>query len=227
MSIVLDALRRAGRERRQTSHAEGLGEAVLQPADAPMTAPAPPARTDRRWAWGSIAGLAAVAALGALAWSWRFSQHRPDTNAVRSMPSPTSAAASAAVANPLPLKSAGRASVAAVPAAAADPRSARVALPPLPAARPQADRPVVSAPRPAPARDVAATGPVPERWRGRLAQWRFGGALDSTEPAHRMVFIDGQLYREGNEPTPGLKLVRIRLRSALFEAKGQRFEWTY
>lgn len=51
--------------------------------------------------------------------------------------------------------------------------------------------------------------------------------MDSTDAAHRMVFIDSQLYREGDEPAPGLKLVRIRLRSALFEADGRRFEWTY
>lgn len=202
MSIVLDALRRADRDRRHASHAEGLDEGVLQRADAPATTPTPPARPDRRWAWGSVAALAAMAAVGAVAWSWRFSPHRPDTRVTRSMPSPTHAAV-------------------------ADARGARNALPPLPTAQPQAVRPVQSAPRPATAREVAATGPVPEHWRGRLAQWRFGGALDSADAAHRMVFIDGQLYREGDEPAPGMKLVRIRLRSALFEAEGLRFEWMY
>lgn len=211
MSIVLDALRRADRERRHTSHAQGLGETVLQPADSPATTPMPPARPDRRWAWGSVAALAAVAAV---AWSLRFSSHRPVTDGIRSVPSAARAAASAA-------------SKASAAAAVADASGARNALPPLPTSQPQAVRPVQSAPRPASARTVAATGPVPDHWRGRLAQWRFGGALDSTDAAHRMVFIDSQLYREGDEPAPGLKLVRIRLRSALFEADGRRFEWTY
>lgn len=241
MSIVLEALRRADRERRQASHADGLGEIVLQPADAPTTAPRTTAAAYHRWAWGVVAAIVAVAAIGAVAWSWRFGPHRPDPGVARSMPSASNAtaatatsatSAASAVAMPRSQQSAGHASPAAaagasVAAPAAHARAARDALPPLPAAQPRADRPVVSTPSPAPAREAAATGPVPERWRGRLAQWRFGGALDSTDAARRMVFIDGQLYREGDEPTPGLKLVRIRLRSALFEAEGRRFEWTY
>jgi general secretion pathway protein B len=51
--------------------------------------------------------------------------------------------------------------------------------------------------------------------------------MDSPLPASRMLIVNGQVFREGDALAPGLTLQTIRLRSAVFEFRGQRFEAAY
>ena len=55
----------------------------------------------------------------------------------------------------------------------------------------------------------------------------FGGATDSPDRAARMLLINGQIWREGDEPANGLRLERISLRSAVFLWRDERFEVNY
>jgi general secretion pathway protein B len=74
---------------------------------------------------------------------------------------------------------------------------------------------------------VPALAELPESTRRELPALRFGGAMDSPQPAARMLIINGQVFREGDALAPGLTLQTIRLRSAIFEFRGQRFEAAY
>lgn len=55
----------------------------------------------------------------------------------------------------------------------------------------------------------------------------FGGATDSPDRSARMLLINGQIWREGEEPANGLRLERISLRSAVFLWREERFEVAY
>ena len=139
---------------------------------------------------------------------------------------PVTTPAPATVPSPLP---------APVPAPAAAP--ARLAAPaavPLPT--PQAPAP--AAPQPAPAGNAIATPPpvapapqplprladLPEAQRRELPALVVSGAVQSPDPASRMLILDGQVLREGDAPAPGLLLERIGPRAAVFSRGGVRFE---
>ena len=83
-----------------------------------------------------------------------------------------------------------------------------------------------AAPPGAPER-IPALAELPEPLRRDVPALRFGGAMDSPQPAARMLIINGQVFREGDAIAPGLTLQTIRLRSAVFEFRGQRFEVAY
>jgi general secretion pathway protein B len=51
-----------------------------------------------------------------------------------------------------------------------------------------------------------------------------GGVVQSSDPASRMLIVDGQVLREGDAPMPGLVLERIGPRAAVFSLRGLRFE---
>ena len=84
-------------------------------------------------------------------------------------------------------------------------------------------------PTPAPAAPerIPQLAELPEPMRRDLPALRFGGAMDSPQPAARMLIINGQVFREGDALAPGLTLQTIRLRSAVFDFRGQRFEAAY
>ncbi|MBI5255458.1 MAG: general secretion pathway protein GspB, partial [Burkholderiales bacterium] len=117
------------------------------------------------------------------------------------------------------------------PPPAATPRAAApaAARPPQPAPAP----PALPAPAPAPAPNPAppARTPLlaelPEALRRELPPLAFGGAMDSPQPSSRMLIVNGQVLHEGDTVAPGLVLVTIRLRGALLDYKGTRFEVTY
>ena len=68
---------------------------------------------------------------------------------------------------------------------------------------------------------------LPEALRRELPPLAFGGAMDSPQPASRMLIVNGQLLHEGDQPAAGLTLQTIRLRSAVFDYKGTQFEVSY
>jgi len=49
----------------------------------------------------------------------------------------------------------------------------------------------------------------------------------SENASHRMLIVGGQVFHEGEEPAPGLKLELIRPKSAVFLYRGQRFSQSF
>jgi general secretion pathway protein B len=85
-----------------------------------------------------------------------------------------------------------------------------------------------------PAASTAAAAPrlykfdeLPPEIRQQLPTLSVGGAMHSENASSRMLILGGQLYREGEQPSPGLTLERIQLRSAVFAFKGYRYEIGY
>lgn len=222
MSYVLDALRRAESERHRGDlpglHSQPLGAGAGPTPAAPGGAPR-----------GALVGLAAAAALLLLALAawWLL----PRT-AAGEHPETRAGITTAPAATPEAAASVSAASVSAVPQSAPPPPAA-TALPPVPAPAPAptpVPTPVPATPVPATPAPPAATprlAELPEALRRALPALAFGGAVDSPQPAHRMLIINGQVFREGEQPAPGLTLLTIRLRSAVFDFRGQRFEAGY
>jgi general secretion pathway protein B len=65
---------------------------------------------------------------------------------------------------------------------------------------------------------------LPDSVRREVPAMAIGGAVYSPQPDARMVIVNGQVAREGEAVGPGLMLVQIRPRSAVFSIRGQRFE---
>jgi general secretion pathway protein B len=65
---------------------------------------------------------------------------------------------------------------------------------------------------------------LPEARRRELPPLVLSGAVQSPDPAARMLIVDGQVLREGDALSPGLTLERIGPRAAVFSLRGLRFE---
>lgn len=81
---------------------------------------------------------------------------------------------------------------------------------------------VIPRPRPAPAQP-----PLPATVRAALPPLVISGSTYSDNPTYRMLIINGQVYREGEFPTPELKLEQIRQKSALLRYKGNTYVLPY
>lgn len=68
---------------------------------------------------------------------------------------------------------------------------------------------------------------LPEEIRRELPALVVGGAMYSETPASRMLIINSQVFREGDQPSPGLVLEEIRLKSAVFRYRGHRYGVNY
>lgn len=102
------------------------------------------------------------------------------------------------------------------PAARDTPPPAAPSKPPSPAPRPE---PV--APR------VYALSELPEGIRRQLPELSIGGSIYSRDRANRFLIINGQVFYEGAEPTPGLVLEQIGLKSAVLRFKDHRYSISY
>ncbi len=111
--------------------------------------------------------------------------------------------------------------------AAALPSAVRAAS--APARTASALVPAASAAEPPPAA-LTATTPVPalsslpEAFRRQLPALALGGGMYSEQPAQRLVLVNGQVAREGDDLGNGLQLLQIRPRSVVFTLRDQRFE---
>ena len=85
----------------------------------------------------------------------------------------------------------------------------------------------ISRPRPVPPPAPPAPQPLPASVRAALPPLAISGSTYSDNPAYRMLIINGQVYREGDFPTPDLKLEQIRPKSALLNYKGDTFVLPY
>jgi general secretion pathway protein B len=87
------------------------------------------------------------------------------------------------------------------------------------------------APEPEAAAAALATLPrladLPDALRKELPALSVGGAMHSTVPSQRMLVLNGQVLHEGDSPQAGLQLEEIRLKSAVLNFRGQRFELQY
>ena len=122
------------------------------------------------------------------------------------------------------------------PAAAPAPAQARVretlVPPPAAATRSQPPAPVtppVAAPAPAPPGATPPNGPVfaqsdlPPSVREQLPALTVTGATYSSNPAHRMAIVNGQVLQEGDQAAPGLKLERIEQSRTVWSFHGYRY----
>lgn len=232
MSYILDALRRADNERERTA-VPGLHTRPLRdvPDDEPHRRGGPP------WTLLAIVALA-LALLAALAWIlWP----REAANEAAAAPPPTPVAAVAAppvppppppVPMPAPAAPAPVAAAVTPPPAAPAPRAApavRQAEAPAPkkAAPDTAARAATPASAAAPEPRPPALKDLPEDLRRQIPALTIGGSIYSESAASRFVIINGQLFHENDTLAPELTLRQIRLKSAILEFRGQRFEIGY
>jgi general secretion pathway protein B len=74
---------------------------------------------------------------------------------------------------------------------------------------------------------VLAFDELPDDVRRSLPALAINGASYSETPAHRLLIANGQVFREGEEPAPGLVLEQIRLKSAVLRYGGVRYSVPY
>ena len=68
---------------------------------------------------------------------------------------------------------------------------------------------------------------LPDDIRRELPQLTVGGAMHSDVAANRMLVLNGGVFREGDQPAPGVVLEEIRLKSAVLRYKGHRYSISY
>lgn len=215
MSYVLEALRRAEAERHR-GQVPGLD---AQPLPAPEAGTGSAGVRDARWRWLAIGLVLALATGGT--WWWMQPTAPPTRDNAAAPPAAPPHAASRTTPPPIATRPAPPLAVAVAPR---PPEPLPSAVPPAPV-----ERPAAASGRPASAAEprVPRLQDLPEATRRQIPPMGFGGATDSTEPSARMLIINGQVFREGDEPVPGLTLERITLRGARFRWQDQRFEVSY
>ncbi len=84
--------------------------------------------------------------------------------------------------------------------------------------------PIAAAPAPARSTAVVALNDLPPDVRAQLPRLAVGGAIYSETPSARMVILNGQVFHEGDKPAADTVLEQIRLKSAVLNFRGQRYE---
>lgn len=243
MSYILDALRRAEADRARGA-VPGL-HANNMPAD-----PEPAARrfTPRVWAAAAVLVVAAaVLVFGALRSVGGSLAPGPSTNVPELNPVAAEPVAAAPVALVAPAAPAvpgapvppgvvsAVAPVAAPPMVAAAvpvPGPALPASPPRLVARAAAGRvgvlePSASLPRSTMPVAVAPVDDLSPDVRAQLPRLVVGGAIYSAAPADRMLILNGQVFHEGDRPAADTVLEQIRLKNAVLNYRGQRYQISY
>ncbi|MBW8760081.1 MAG: general secretion pathway protein GspB [Burkholderiales bacterium] len=84
-------------------------------------------------------------------------------------------------------------------------------------------------PAAAPARGNAVPNikDLPPDVRSQLPRLAVAGSVYSETPSARMVILNGQIFHEGDKPAADTVLEQIRLKSAILNFRGQRFEITF
>jgi general secretion pathway protein B len=240
MSYILDALRRAEAERARG----GVPGLHAQPAAGVSVAADD---GGRRWPVSALLLVGALLALaGALAALWWRGAAGPAAVTVATPAAPLGAASAVPVAvNPAPVPApaasvtptgplvvvmtAPAAPVAAPVAAVQAPRPgpATPAAGPAPAGLPSGAASAPTAQVAAPAAPAAPARPLtvaelPEPAQRELAALSLGGAVYADQPAARLVIINGQVFHEGDRPTPALQIEQIGLKALVVNLRGQR-----
>jgi general secretion pathway protein B len=239
MSYILEALRKADAERERRAvpdlRAQPLPGGPADDEAAPV--PALP------WRYAGLGLVLAMMAGGA--WWWLSGDEVPAAGVTPGVPPSASSAPPAAAAMagppsapaPSPTSTPSQAPAAAAVAAAAAAATSKPppAVPrPRPRPEPAAKAPPKALPKAAPAPAPAAAPPPPERvpplaelavdLRQQVPPLAIGGSVYSPQASARMVVVNGQVFQEGSQLAPELKLEQIRPKSAVFSIRGQRFE---
>lgn len=74
---------------------------------------------------------------------------------------------------------------------------------------------------------VVSMQELPDDIRRELPQLTVGGAMHSDVASNRMLVLNGGVFREGDQPAPGVVLEEIRLKSAVLRYKGHRYSISY
>jgi general secretion pathway protein B len=233
LSYILDALKKADAER-ERSAVPGLH---AHPQDES-------AGRDRREGglpWPALAIAAIVLLAAALLWTlWSDRGVRTPPLMAEAPPLPPAAAAPAPEAVPAPPAAPGPAPAppaqtapaptptpAPIPAAAVT--AAAPTAPPAPAPAPApvpVARATLPAPKPAtPAEPrVPSLNELPADVRASLPALAISAAVFSPTPSARMLFINGQVLREGQAVADGVVIERIGASASVLSVRGQRFE---
>ena len=86
--------------------------------------------------------------------------------------------------------------------------------------------PVVAAAEPVTPR-IMPIGELPAEVRQTLPKVVISGSTYSDNQALRMLIINGEVFREGEKPAPGLQLEQIRAKAAVLNFKGVRYSVGY
>jgi len=224
MSYILDALRKADAQR-ERDPARGIH---AQPGAGPQPVPQSAGRQPA-WVWVALA----AAFLSLLAAAWQLTRPAvPAAPAVAAAPAPTPPA-------PAPM-----------PATAVLPEAPPPAVPPPPPPPPVAAAPAAQAPRatasaasagtpavavaqarpasaPAASDRVLALADLPPDVARELPKLAISGGVYSSNPAQRMLIVNGQVFNEGAELAPGLVLEQIRDKTAVLRTRGYRYALPY
>ena len=106
--------------------------------------------------------------------------------------------------------------------AAAVTAPARAVTAPTPS-NPPPRKPTLSASAASPA-PLATLAELPAGLRAQLPALAVGGSVYSAAAASRIVILNGQVFREGDQPVDGLLVEQIGLKSTVLSFRGQRFE---
>jgi general secretion pathway protein B len=240
LSYILDALKKADAER-ERSAVPGLHA-------HPLDGPAGHGRREGRLPWPALAITAIVllaAALAWMLWSDRGVRMPPLVAEAPLQPATpvTPAPAPAPLPAPLPAAEAQPPLAQATPpqaaAPSAPPRHAAAPPPVAPALPPratpsQAPAPVARAVEPAAPKPAASAAlaqarvpllsELPADVRATLPPLAISGAVFSPTPSARMLFINGQVLREGEAVADGVTVERIGAAASVLSARGVRFE---
>ena len=247
MSYILDALKKADAARERESvpglHSRHDHPADPEPADGSAEGLSPKAA----WALGGVLGGVVLAAL--MAW-WMQPEPMP-TAPQAQVQTPTQVQVQTQQQQPIriappvaltparpvaPVEPVEPVATAALPASAPRLAGARtaeiakqIAQEPAPAKRPApaaASLSVDPALRDAPP-PVVPIDRLPDDIRRELPALSVGGAMHSDVAANRMLILNGGVFREGDQPAPGVMLEEIKLKSAVFRYKGHRYSVSY
>jgi general secretion pathway protein B len=215
LSYILDALKKADADRERAA-VPGLH---ARPQDALAAGDEPRSRVP----WAVLAGAAIVVLGGTLAWVL-MSQPAVQVPAMAAAPSP----APAPVPEPTPAVAAAPAPVnTAPPAAMAEttPTPTVVLPPPAPPPAPPgpARPPAAAAAVPAAAR-VPTLAELPADVRASLPPLAISGAVYSPTPSARLLFVGGQVLKEGDAIADGVVVEQIGAAASVLSVRGLKFQ---
>jgi len=228
MSYILDALRKADAERAR--------DAAAAP-DLYAQGDAEGARAPSRWLKWLLLTLPAVLLAG-LVWFWLGATRVEPVRLAEPDRSPTPLAAQAPPPAP-PMARAVDVQAAPPPQPPQPPPQPPAVLPPQTAAAAAAPPRAAIAPTPSTPRasksaagaSAASTAPpavtlaeLPADLRAQLPALTVGGSVYSPAAASRIVILNGQVFREGDQPVEGLTVEQIGLKSTVLVFRGVRFE---
>ncbi|MGY8905261.1 MAG: general secretion pathway protein GspB [Burkholderiales bacterium] len=222
MSYILDALKRADAQRERHA-APGL---LAQTANVLPPSASLPATPLQRLLMLALPLAVLAAGLLATAWHW---------GAFDTPPVATGMAGSPAAVPPAPAAIAQAQAPTQAPAPTPQVPPAQAALPVAAAPAPIAAAPVIATPAPVPAPVAVAPPTDPEKSlavelaqlpasvRQQLPSLSVSGSTYSSNPAHRLLILNGQVLREGDKLAPGHVLEQIKEKSALLNYQGTRY----